>query len=142
MRAALVTYLVIVIAGLGGTGAYALWSQTGTLSSNVTAATWAPAPVSASTVTCTLVTVGSQADVTLKWAATDATSYTVAAPGASPATATTGTASAVIRVNVPKQGTPDVYSVTITAEAAGAKAASTPVRVEVIRTNNTTVTCR
>lgn len=144
VRAAIIVYLVIVIAGLAVTGAHALWSQTGTLASGVTAGTWAPAPVTASSVTCTSTTAGNQVDVTLSWAATDATSYTVAAPGASPASATTVAATTVLRVPRPSWLGTEVYNVSITPEAAGVKASPTPVRVEITYglLGNTTVACR
>ena len=44
LRAALITDLLIVVLGLGGAAAYALWSQSGTVTATVTAGTWAPSP--------------------------------------------------------------------------------------------------
>ncbi|MFF1253000.1 hypothetical protein ACFVYC_10975 [Pseudarthrobacter sp. NPDC058329] len=143
VRAAIIIYLLIVTAGLAGTGAHALWSQTGTLASGVTAGTWAPAPVAASSVTCTRANTNNQVDVTLSWAATDASSYTVTAPGATPASLVTGTATAVLRVDRPGLFDTDTYNVTLTPEAAGVKASSTLIRVELYRgLFNSTVTCR
>lgn len=40
LRVALIAYLLIVVTALGGAGAYALWSQSGTVSVDVTAGHW------------------------------------------------------------------------------------------------------
>jgi predicted ribosomally synthesized peptide with SipW-like signal peptide len=144
MRAAVIVYLVIVITGLAGTGAHALWSQTGALSGMVTAGAWAPQPVTASGITCARDNEGSQVKITLNWTATDATSYTVTATGKSnPAPVTTTTTSAAFLVPRPEWFGTDSYNVTITAEAAGVKASPTPVQVELTRAVlSPTITCR
>lgn len=143
VRAAIIIYLLIVITGLAGTGAHALWSQTGNLASGVTAGTWAPAPVAASSVTCTRNVTNNEVDITLTWAATDASRYIVNAPGASPEDIITGTATAEISVVRPRLFGTDVYNVTITPEAVGVGASPTPIRVELYRgLFNWTVTCR
>lgn len=45
LRLAAVVYAVVVILGLAGTGAHALWSQSGTVAGNVTTGAWGPQAV-------------------------------------------------------------------------------------------------
>lgn len=135
LRMAAVVYLIIVIAGLAGTGAHALWSQTGTVTAGVTAGTWAPKPVNSGSITCTRENApNNQLDVTLDWDPTDATSYTVAATGPStPQPVSTTAAPATLRLERPDWFGTKTYQVTITPEAAGAKAAPTRIQVDLIR---------
>lgn len=51
LRLAAVVYAVVVILGLVGTGAHALWSQSGTVGTSVTTGSWAPKQVGG-VVTC------------------------------------------------------------------------------------------
>ncbi|GAA1871909.1 hypothetical protein GCM10009715_18480 [Paeniglutamicibacter psychrophenolicus] len=77
LRAAMFTYVLVVVLGLGAAGAHALWSQSGTVAVAVTAGTWAPAgTVDANTVTCSnRADEGWDAQVTVMWEAVDATGY-------------------------------------------------------------------
>lgn len=143
LKAAAVTYAVIVASGLTAAGAHALWSQSGTLRAGVTAGTWAPNPVPASSVTCTWVSAGDKTQVTFRWAATDASSYTVGVEGSSvPAPVKTASTSATLSLHRPVLWDSDVHTVTITPEASGLTATPTRIRVE-LNTGllGTNVTC-
>lgn len=50
MRWAAIVYAVIVVLGLAGTGAHALWSQSGSVATTVTTGTWGAQPIT--TVSC------------------------------------------------------------------------------------------
>ncbi|MBM6620300.1 hypothetical protein JTF08_01625 [Micrococcaceae bacterium RIT802] len=45
LRVAAIVYAVVVILGLAGTGAHALWSQSGTVAASIVTGTWGPQPV-------------------------------------------------------------------------------------------------
>ncbi|MEE1621903.1 hypothetical protein ACQ7DA_09680 [Zafaria sp. J156] len=130
MRAALALYLVIVTAGFGAAGAQALWSFNSAVSAGVTAGAWAPNPVTG-TVTCTRQDGGPitdrYADITVRWTATDAVSYTVTAvrKGSASVTisTTSTTSSATLRINRATLFDSQEYTATITATANGLQAA-------------------
>lgn len=76
LRAAMITYVVVVVLGLGAAGANALWSQSGTVAVAVTAGTWAPTEkVDAATVTCSRADDNWKSEVTVTWKAVEATGY-------------------------------------------------------------------
>lgn len=52
LRTAAITYVLVLMLGLGAAGAHALWSLSGSVSSTVTAGTWGPQPVAGSSITC------------------------------------------------------------------------------------------
>lgn len=47
VRLAAVVYAVVVILGLAGTGAHALWSQSGTATANISTGSWGPQKITA-----------------------------------------------------------------------------------------------
>lgn len=52
LRTAAITYVLVLLLGLGAAGAHALWNISGSVSSTVTAGTWGPQTVAASSITC------------------------------------------------------------------------------------------
>lgn len=52
LRLAAVVYAAVVILGLAGNGAHALWSQSGTAVASVSTGSWGPKPVQENTVDC------------------------------------------------------------------------------------------
>ncbi|MGO2003352.1 MULTISPECIES: hypothetical protein [Micrococcaceae] len=52
VRLAAIVYAVVVIMGITGTGAHALWSQNGTAVTSVTTGVWAPQLMSGASVKC------------------------------------------------------------------------------------------
>lgn len=85
LRVALVVYLLIVISGLGASGAQALWKLSGSASGTVTAGSWAPKSIDGNSVQCARQdgsTGGSSyTDLKLSWPAVDADSYQLALTG-------------------------------------------------------------
>ncbi|WP_411732225.1 hypothetical protein [Paeniglutamicibacter sp.] len=124
LRIAAIAYGVIVVLGLGATGAHALWSLNGTVASTVVAGAWAPRGVDPATVTCTRkdgpLLGDKYSDLTLNWGAVDATGYTVTAVRNSVTVAkTTTTATATLRLEGAALLDSSVYAVTITPTASG-----------------------
>ncbi|MFL4472968.1 hypothetical protein ACIPVK_03095 [Paeniglutamicibacter sp. MACA_103] len=124
LRTAAIVYAVIVVLGLGATGAHALWSLNGSVASNATAGAWAPRGVDAATVTCSRkdgpLLGDSYSDLTLNWGAVDATGYTVQAVRNSVTTTkTTSNTTATLRLDGAALLGTYVYAVTITPTASG-----------------------
>jgi predicted ribosomally synthesized peptide with SipW-like signal peptide len=79
LRAAIITYLLIVVLGLGGVAAHALWSQSGTVTVTVTAGTWAPTGT-VKNVQCMRGPTGDKTTVVnVAWDALDADKYQLVA---------------------------------------------------------------
>lgn len=85
LRLALVVYLLIVLAGLGASGAHALWKLSGSAAGTVTAGSWAPKSIDGGSVQCTRQdgSTGSTSytDLKFSWPAVDADSYQLALTG-------------------------------------------------------------
>jgi predicted ribosomally synthesized peptide with SipW-like signal peptide len=79
LRDAIIVYVLIVVAALGGVAAHALWSQSGTVTVNVTAGTWAPTGT-VNALRCKRESDELKStDVSVAWDAVDANEYRLAA---------------------------------------------------------------
>ncbi|GAA5228414.1 hypothetical protein [Paeniglutamicibacter antarcticus] len=74
-RLAIITYVTVLLLGLGGAGAHALWNMSGAGVGTVTAGSWAPKTIPASEVECSRKDSGSTSKITVTWPAVDADSY-------------------------------------------------------------------
>lgn len=134
-RIAAIVYGVIVVLGLGATGAQALWTLNGSVASTVVAGAWAPQGVNPATVTCIRkdgpLLGDTYSDLTLNWGPVDATAYTVRAVRNSVATTiTTSSATATLRLDGAALLGTYVYAVTITPTASGLSGAPARVTAE------------
>lgn len=134
LRLAAIAYAAAVVLGLGATGAQALWSLEGTASTDATAGAWAPKVVDAATVACSRTDGSSYSDLTLTWAAVDASGYWVKAVRNAVAVAeTTSAATATLRLPRSSLQGKDVFAVSITPSASGLEG---PVaRIDAVLTN-------
>lgn len=129
MRTALTTHLLIVILGLGGTAAHALWSISGTVSSTVTAGTWGPTKVEGASVQCSRVDGDKLSDITVTWDGIDVDGYrvsatatdggTVPAPELITKPSAGGTFSAILRLGWPDGSGRGNYEISIAPVSAG-----------------------
>lgn len=120
LRLAAIAFAAAVVLGLGATGAQALWSLGGTASTDVTAGSWAPKGVDAATVACSRTDGSSYSDLTLTWAAVDASGYSVkAVRNAVSVAETTSAATATLRLPRTSLQGKDVFAVSITPSASG-----------------------
>lgn len=120
LRPAAIAFAAAVVLGLGATGAQALWSLGGTVSTDVTAGAWAPQGVVAATVSCSRTDGSSHSDLTLTWAAADASGYSVKAVRNAVAVAeTTSATTATLRLPRTSLSARDVFAVSITPGASG-----------------------
>lgn len=120
LRLGAIAFAAAVVLGLGTTAAQALWSLEGTASTDVTAGAWAPKGVDAATVACFRTDGSSYSDLTLSWAAADASGYSVKAVRNAVAVVETTTATtATLRLPRSSLQGKDVFAVSITPSASG-----------------------
>lgn len=85
LRLAAIIYISIVLAGLGASGAQALWKLSGSASATVVAGSWAPKSIDGDSVQCVRQdgsTGGtSYTDLKLSWTGVDADSYQLVLTG-------------------------------------------------------------
>lgn len=152
LRTAAIVYVLLVITALGGAGAHALWSQSGTVVAPVTAGTWGPEPGKVGTVTCARGTnVDSSTNVTVSWQAVEATAYQLTVVGvdggsADPKVVTQptsgGTVSTTINFRWPGNNSGQgKYTLSITAKTADKTGTATTINVDLIHKSSNTVSC-
>jgi predicted ribosomally synthesized peptide with SipW-like signal peptide len=148
LRAAIITYVLIVVLGLGGVAAHALWSQSGTVTVNLTAGHWAKPPGKVGNVSCTR---GDTTDhttlVTMTWeGVVDATKYELTARSSSsiPQTQTwiveksgEGVVSTPRSMQLPNNSGEHHYTLSITPIGPGGSGSATNVMVYLAQKNTT-----
>ena len=75
MRLAVITYATVLLLGLSGAGAHALWNMSGTGVGTLVAGSWAPKAIDANDVNCSRKDSGNTSKITVTWPSVDADSY-------------------------------------------------------------------
>ena len=102
LRLAAIVFVTVLMLGLGGAGAHALWKMSGSAVGTVVAGSWAPKKIAATSVTCERSDSGDHANITVTWQAVDADAYSLEFTGKNVDVARkTSTLSETFKVNKP-----------------------------------------
>lgn len=77
LRLAAIVYVAVLMLGLGGAGAHALWKMSGSAVGTVVAGSWAPKKIAATSVTCERSDSWDHANITVTWQTVDADAYSL-----------------------------------------------------------------